>query len=127
MRGGVQTAMIVDDDVDFSKLLSVILERRKIHVLAVHTLEEAENYLGFLKPSVIFLDNSFPEGLGINFIKCIKEADKQIKIVMLTGDTAVWIHQKAMEEGTDYFLHKPLTRNMIDSVLDQLKFRKVEI
>lgn len=126
MRGSVQTAMIIDDDVDFSKLLTVILERRKIHVLTVHTLQEAEDYLGFLKPTVIFLDNSFPEGLGINFIKCIKSADENIKIVMLTADTAEWIHEKAIEEGIDFFLNKPLNKNMIDQVLDELKFRKVE-
>jgi DNA-binding NtrC family response regulator len=126
MKGGVQTAMIIDDDVDFSKLLTTILEVRKIHVLAVHTLKEAENYLAFLKPTVIFLDNSFPEGLGINFIKYIKDVDDKIKIVMLTGDTATWIYEKAIEEGTDYFLQKPLTKRMIDDVLDELKFRKVE-
>lgn len=123
----VQTAMIIDDDVDFSKLLATILERRKIHVLAVHTLQEAEDYLSYLKPTVIFLDNSFPEGLGINFIKNIKDADEKIKIIMLTADSAEWIYEKAMEEGVDYFLQKPLSKNLIDSVLDELKFRNAEI
>ena len=30
----------------------------------VHTLQEAEDCLAYLKPNVIFLDNSFPDGLG---------------------------------------------------------------
>jgi two-component system, OmpR family, response regulator len=123
----VQTAMIIDDDVDFSKLLTTILERRKIHVLAVHTLQEAEDYLANLKPSVIFLDNSFPEGLGINFIQHIKSIDERIKIIMMTGDTSSWIRQKAIEEGINYFLPKPLSRQMIDKALDELKFRKAEL
>ena len=62
-----KTAMIIDDDIDFTSLLANILEKRKIHVLTVYTLNEAEDYLAYLKPTVIFLDNSFPEGLGINF------------------------------------------------------------
>jgi len=124
MRARIQTAMIVDDDVDFCKLLTSILEKRKIHVLAVHTLQEAEDYLAYLKPTVIFLDNSFPEGLGINIISHIKSADPAIKTVMMTGDTASWIHEKAVEEGIDYFLTKPVSRTMIDRVLDEMDFVK---
>src|ERR1044071_4492806 len=101
MRARIQTAMIVDDDLDFCMLMTAILEKRKIHVLAVHTLQEAEDYLAYLKPTVIFLDNSFPEGLGINIISHIKSTDPGIKTVMMTGDTASWIHEKAVEEGID--------------------------
>jgi DNA-binding NtrC family response regulator len=123
----VQTAMIIDDDVDFNELLSIMLERRKIHVLSVFTLQEAESYLSYLKPTVVFLDNSFPEGLGINFIRFIKSVDEKIKIVMMTGDRAEWIHEKAVEEGIDYFLQKPLRKEIVESVLDELKFKKVPL
>jgi DNA-binding NtrC family response regulator len=119
-----KTAMIIDDDIDFTTLLTNILEKRKIHVLTVHSLAEAEDYLSYLKPTIVFLDNSFPEGLGINFIHCIKEVDAAIKVVMMTGDTAAWIHDKAVEEGIDFFLNKPLNIHMIDAVLDELKFEK---
>lgn len=119
-----KTAMIIDDDIDFSNLLTAILEKRKIHVLAVHSLREAEDYLSYLKPTIVFLDNSFPEGLGINFIHCIKEVDADIKVIMMTGDTANWIQEKAIEEGIDYFLQKPMNIQKIDLVLDELKFEK---
>ena len=120
-----KTAMIIDDDIDFTRLLANILEKRKIHVLTIYSLQEAEDYLAYLKPTVIFLDNSFPEGLGINFIRYIKSIDKEIKIIMMTGDTAPWIHEKAIEEGINYFLEKPVSRKVIDTVLDELKFDKV--
>jgi len=120
----VQTAMIIDDDPDLSELLAIILENRKIHVLKVQTLEEAEKFLSYMKPTVVFLDNSFPEGLGINFIRNIKSADDEIKIIMMTGDSAGWIKQKALEEGINYFLNKPFSKKIIDVVLDKLKFRR---
>jgi two-component system, response regulator YcbB len=119
-----KTAMIIDDDIDFTALLTNILEKRKVHVLTVHSLTEAEDYLSYLKPTIVFLDNSFPEGLGINFIHCIKEVDTDIKVIMMTADTAAWIHDKAIEEGIDFFLNKPLNIHMIDAVLDELKFEK---
>ena len=116
--------MIIDDDVDLTYLLSVILEERKIHVLTVHTLAEAEEYLTYLKPTVIFLDNSFPEGLGINFIRNIKSADEEIKIVMMTADQSAWIEQKAKEEGINVFVKKPFSKAVIDTTLDRLNFIK---
>jgi DNA-binding response OmpR family regulator len=120
----VVTAMIIDDDEDMGILLTALLEIRKIYPLAVQTLAEAEDYLQNLKPTVIFLDNSFPEGLGINFIQYIKSADKDIKIIMLTADTSPWIEEKASIEGADYFLHKPINAKMINRVLDKMNINR---
>lgn len=120
----VQTAMIIDDDVELGLLLAAILEHRKIHAMAVHSLPEAEEYLTYMKPTVIFLDNSFPDGLGVNFIRNIKTADEEIKIVMITGDANAWIEQKATEEGVNYFLRKPLTSKIIHNVLDEMNLRR---
>lgn len=121
----VQTAMIIDDDDDLGHLLSAILETRKIHVMIINTLDEAEEYLDYLKPTVIFLDNNFPGGLGINFIRKIKSVDDEIKIIMMTADPSTWIREKAVEEGIHYFLRKPFSKKAIDHVLDKLNFRKV--
>ena len=120
----VQTAMIIDDDADLVCLLENILKDRKILVLSVNSLQEAEDCLSYLKPTVIFLDNSFPDGLGVNFIRNIKSSDEEIKIIMMTADNALWIREKAIEEGINYFLRKPFSRKSIDTVLDKLNFRK---
>lgn len=114
--------MIIDDDEDIGILMTSLLKIRKIYCLTVQTLSEAREYLQKLKPTVIFLDNSFPEGLGINFIQVIKSADKDIKIIMLTGDNSPWIEQKASDEGVDYFLRKPVNAQIINEVLDEMNF-----
>lgn len=120
----VQTAMIIDDDPDLGSLMIPALEKRKIHSMAVHTLKEAASYLSFLKPTVVFLDNSFPEGLGINFIPQIKLIDKRIKIIMMTADADDWIQEKAFEEGVVCFMQKPFNTQTLNRVLDRLNFRK---
>ena len=120
----IQTAMIIDDDVDLSHILAKLLENRKIHALEVNSLPEAEEYLEYMKPTVIFLDNSFPEGLGVNFIRNIKSADEEIKIIMMTADTDAWVKEKASAEGVNYFLKKPFSSKVIEAVLDELNFRK---
>lgn len=119
--------MIIDDDVDLGHLLESILRTRKIHAMSVHSLQEAEDCLSYMKPSVVFLDNSFPDGLGINFIRNIKSSDGEIKIIMMTADTGQWIKEKAIEEGINCFIKKPFTKTIIDDVLDKLNFRKAEL
>jgi DNA-binding NtrC family response regulator len=119
----IQTAMIIDDDADLGDLLASILEARKIHALTVHSLSEAEECLAYMKPTVVFLDNSFPDGLGINFIRSIHSADQEIKIIMMTADTSLWIEEKAKSEGINYFLKKPFNKNIINGVLDELHFK----
>ena len=120
----VHSAMIIDDDADLGQILSTILEERKFHTLAVNSLVEAEECLAYMKPTVIFLDNSFPEGLGINFIKAIKSVDAEIKIIMMTAETSEWIREKAIEEGINGFLYKPFDKKVIDHVLDRIKLHR---
>jgi DNA-binding NtrC family response regulator len=119
-----KTAMIIDDDEDLGRLLMSMLEARRILALPVHSLHEAEEYLSYMKPTVIFLDNSFPEGLGINFIRNIHLADEEIKIIMMTADSAKWIEEKAKAEGINYFLRKPFSKEAINNILDKLELRK---
>lgn len=120
----VQTALVIDDDHDLTHVLAAILEARKIYTVEVHSLPEAEECLNYLKPTVVFLDNSFPEGLGVNFIRIIKSADEGIKIVMMTADEDAWVEEKAHEEKINYFIKKPFTRRLINVVLDKLNMRK---
>lgn len=119
----IKTAMIIDDDIDLGQVLVTILENRKIPAMTVNTLSEAEECLTRLKPTVIFLDNSFPEGLGVNFIKYIKDTDCDIKIIMMTADNNEWIKAKAVEEGVNYFLKKPFTTQSLDAALLECKLR----
>ena len=120
----VQTAMVIDDDQDLTHILAAILEARKIYTVEIHSLPEAEECLEYLKPTVIFLDNSFPEGLGINFIPIIKSTDDKIKIVMMTADPDSWVEEMATAEKINYFIKKPFNRQLIEGVLDKLDMRK---
>lgn len=119
-----KTAMIIDDDEDLGLLLTSMLEERRILVLPVQSLHEAEDYLTYMKPAVIFLDNSFPDGLGINFIRTIHLADEEIKIIMMTADSAKWIEEKAKAEGINYFIRKPFNKETINNILDKLELSK---
>jgi DNA-binding NtrC family response regulator len=113
-------AMIIDDDDDLTYLLENILKTRNINVLSVHSLHEAQDCLAYSKPSVVFLDNSFPDGIGLNFIGNIKSTWSDTPIIMMTSDPSTWVRKKAMEEGAQYFLEKPFNKRTIDQLLDRV-------
>jgi DNA-binding NtrC family response regulator len=62
--------------------------------------------------------------LGINFIKNIRLVDDEIKIIMMTGDSAHWIEEKALDEGASFFLKKPLSKKIIDHTLERIQSGK---
>jgi DNA-binding NtrC family response regulator len=112
--------MIVDDDDDLTYLLENILKTRNIEVMSVHSLRDARECLASSRPDMIFLDNSFPDGMGLNFISSIKSKGDDIQIIMMTSDASAWVRRKAMEEGAHYFLEKPFNKKIIDQLLDRV-------
>jgi DNA-binding response OmpR family regulator len=56
--------LLIDDDVDFGRLLAGFLANMNFEVLVAHTLGEGMTALERERPQYIFLDNGLPDGLG---------------------------------------------------------------
>ena len=113
-------ALIVDDEVDVCFLLSAILHCKNLRASYVNSIGEAKRVLIDEKPSIVFLDNHLPDGSGISFIEEIRKINPFVKIVMITAyDTSI-DRNKAYQEGVDYFIGKPFTRETIFKTLENL-------
>ena len=117
-----EKALIVDDEMDICYLLSGILRQRKLRTSYVNNLADAQSVLKEETPSIIFLDNNLPDGKGIDFIGTIKKLYPATKVVMITAFDTYSDRSKAYEEGVDFFIGKPFTRDIIDKTLERLKF-----
>ena len=112
--------LIIDDEADICYLLSTLLKQKNLEAEYVNTLTDAAVALKKMIPEIVFLDNHLPDGLGMNFIEYIKNHYPNIKIVMITAHDTVADRQKALNEGVDYFISKPFTRDMIYKTVEQL-------
>ena len=112
--------LIIDDEADICYLLSTLLKQKNLEAEYVNTLTDAAVALKKMIPEIVFLDNHLPDGLGMNFIEYIKNHYPKIKIVMITAHDTVADRQKALNEGVDYFISKPFTRDMIYKTVEQL-------
>jgi len=65
--------LIVDDELDICYLLSGILKQRNFRHGFVKTLSDARTALRNERPSLLFLDNRLPDGLGLDFVPYVKK------------------------------------------------------
>ncbi|MEI9946978.1 MAG: response regulator [Chitinophagaceae bacterium] len=114
------TALIVDDEVDICYLLKGILRYKNIAADYVNNLTDAEKFLQSHNPPVIFLDNRLSDGFGINHIRRIKQEHPTSKIIMITAHDTPADRQKAYEEGVDFFIGKPFTKEAILTTIEKI-------
>ncbi len=113
-------ALIVDDEVDICYLLSGILRQKHLKPSFVNNIASAKEALKNDIPSIIFLDNHLPDGLGLDFIGYIKSNYPNVKIVMITAHDGLIERKKAQSEGADLFISKPFTREIIEGAIKNL-------
>lgn len=113
-------ALIIDDEADICFLLGNVLRKRDIKSKFVNTLRDAANILELNNPEIIFLDNHLPDGLGVNFIGYIKRFHPKAKIVMITAHDTVVDKQKAINEGVDFFIGKPFTKETVNYIMENI-------
>lgn len=107
------TALIIDDEIDICYLLSGILRNKNIKSYYVKTLAEANTALKTQHPEIIFLDNHLPDGMGVDFITQIRKSNPNSKVVMITAYDTAADRKKAVDQGADFFIAKPFTRDTI--------------
>ncbi|MES2431889.1 MAG: response regulator [Bacteroidota bacterium] len=114
----INKAFIIDDEADICYLLRSVLNKKQIASEHANTLKEAKVALKGKNPAIIFLDNRLPDGLGVNFIKQIKKEHPASKIIMITAHDNQADREKALDEGADYFMGKPFSREIVNKIVD---------
>jgi two-component system OmpR family response regulator len=110
-------ALIIDDEVEICYMLSRILQNKGIQANYVNTLSEAKTILPSYSPSVVFLDNHLPDGLGVDFATYLKEKCPSTCIIIITGkETNI---EQAKKNGVTEVISKPFTGDKIFSVIEK--------
>ncbi|HMH32031.1 MAG TPA: response regulator [Puia sp.] len=110
--------LIVDDEPDICFLLGGMLRQRHLKTFFANNLTQAEASLHDHLPSLMFLDNRLPDGFGLDFIPFIKKNYPGTKVIMMTAHDSISDRRRAFEEGVDFFLSKPLSKELINVALN---------
>lgn len=111
--------LIVDDEADVREFAANFFRKRKIEVVTAASGEEALGKAGKEKPNLVLLDITMGGIDGIETLKRLKEIDKDIKVIMVTGrqPNEEGTFEQCRELGALNYIHKPLELDELEQVV----------
>jgi CheY-like chemotaxis protein len=118
----MKTVWFVDDDVEMSHAISLILGLLDYKMRAfqdarstVHALKAGE------RPDVLILDISMPEVTGVDLLEYIRKrmGFLDLPIVMLSSEATEAQVDQALELGADGFVAKPVTIEELEAAIEK--------
>ncbi len=100
--------LLVDDDVTFCAVLRRALERHGFSVVVAHAFDEALKSARAFRPTHAVVDLKLADASGLHLIRPLLSVDEHMKIVVLTGYGSISTAVKAIKEGAENYLAKPV-------------------
>ncbi|HAF62239.1 MAG TPA: hypothetical protein DCK95_07930, partial [Anaerolineaceae bacterium] len=103
------TVLIVDDEENARKGLSVFLKSKNFEVVEAGSLNEARAQLKAGNGDIILLDVQLPDGYGQSLLKELQQQTDKPPVILITGFGDIEMAVDAMRNGAHDFLTKPIT------------------
>ncbi|MBV9280053.1 MAG: SpoIIE family protein phosphatase [Chloroflexi bacterium] len=118
--------LVVDDDPDINRLVSVRLKARGFDVRSASDGEEALAELVESPPDVLFLDVSMPGLSGLDVLERVRGERLDLAVIMMTAFGSEEVAVEALRRGADDYLRKPFETREFQAVLDRT-VRRLEL
>lgn len=117
-----QTIVIVDDDEDFTKRVSLVLGYEDMLVYSFNDARRIIDILEYLKPDLLILDLNMPDMDGFEVCKRIRVDGRwrNLPIVFLTAQTGWETRVAAFDSGADDYIPKPVVNQ---ELIARIRFR----
>lgn len=102
-----KTILIVDDDHDILKLLSMRLEASGYHVVAVDSAEKAIVQASLCKPRVVVTDLRMGEMDGMALFHALHKVNSALPVIIMTAHGTIPQAVEATKQGVFSFITKP--------------------
>lgn len=109
--------LVVEDDVNFGKLLSFQLQREGFEPLICRSAEEALQRFSEVDPEIILLDVMLPGKDGTQLLADFHQTQPDMPIVMMTAAGSVDLAVDCMKRGAYDFLTKPFDFDRLHAIL----------
>ena len=121
--------LIVDDNIDLLDYLKDFFMIYNYEVILAETgAEGVEKFREFL-PDIVISDMRLPDKNGNIVVKEIKEIDKDVPIIIITGYSDHQLILSAMKNGAVDLLKKPFKPNDLKYLINKIEtlFRKIKV
>ena len=111
--------MVVDDDLAMCGFLRTFLGSRNYNALTVTNGDEALRRFHAERPAAVLLDVVMPGMDGLAALAAFKKIDKDIPIIVISGQGRTSVVVQAMRLGATDFLCKPFDDDELEMVLQK--------
>lgn len=105
MLSAGKTVLVVDDEEVIRDFFARVLKEYSVRLAS--SGEEALKMIHEKKPDLVLLDIKMPGIDGIETLRCIKELDKNIAVIMLSAHATLQINMEAARLGAFTSIAKP--------------------
>ena len=116
---GRESILVVDDDLDFLKIIKLILENKNYEVDIAPSANEGISHLNKRFYNAAILDISLPDADGTELLSKFLEIYPDIIAIMLTGHSSVQNAVQSLNRGAFAYLEKPLDTETLLSVINR--------
>jgi two-component system CitB family response regulator len=102
--------IIAEDDPRIAEIQHRFLEKLDAFetIGLAHNLEDCREMIDVLEPHLILLDIHFPDGNGLDFLKSLRDQNRNIDVILVTAARDVESVKSAMHGGVFDYIVKPL-------------------
>jgi DNA-binding response OmpR family regulator len=111
--------LIADDEYEFSSTLQTRLNLRNFHTTMVNSGEAALKAVDEEKPDVLLLDLKMPDLDGLEVLARLREANTDIKVIILTGHGSFEVGREGMELGAFDYIMKPVDLKVLIAKIEE--------
>jgi two-component system, NtrC family, response regulator AtoC len=115
----VSHALIVDDDIHSSTVMSALVAGEQFTVAAAHTLRDARRQIALQQPDIVLLDLTLPDGSGLDLFDD-RALLAQSQVVLVTGHASVETSLQALRAGASECLVKPIEPAQLRAILSRV-------
>jgi DNA-binding response OmpR family regulator len=110
--------LVVDDELEFRKVLAEHLEDRGFAVMEAQAGEEALDRMPDFRPHIVLMDVMMAGMGGVEALRRIKAASPETCVIMVTAVEDIDAARGALALGASDYVTKPFSFQYLDSVLE---------
>lgn len=112
--------LIVDDEAGIRFGIRDFLESHGYEVDEAPSCQAAEQSFRHARPDVAIVDYALPDGNALDLMPRLRAIDAGIPLIVLTGNASIDLAVRAIKEGAEHFLTKPVELPALLIILQRL-------
>ncbi len=117
----MKKVLLVDDDVELSQSLMNLFDPDKYSFHHLEDGQDTANYIADHKDNLdlVMLDVNLPSCSGLDVLKNIKDINKEMPVIMISGFVSTENAMEAMREGAYEYLTKPFELSKLIEIVNK--------